>query len=77
MSEMQFKNPESTDFINFVMALASSVIVLIAIALSALLFFNAQFILEKFVYFQTFIPTFVYRSKKKAMNLVALNKSSK
>jgi hypothetical protein len=42
--EIQFKKSESTDLIKFVMAVASFVIVLIATAFKALLFFKAQFI---------------------------------
>jgi hypothetical protein len=42
---MQLKNPESTDFIKFVIAAASSVIMLIASVFNVLLFFGTQFIL--------------------------------
>jgi hypothetical protein len=42
MRAIQLKKSESTDFFKFDMAVASSVIVLIATAFNALLFFKAQ-----------------------------------
>jgi hypothetical protein len=60
----QAKKSAFTDFTNFAIAIDSSLIVLTAIAFNALRFFNAQFILKKFVY-STALYIYLSKGKRK------------